>query len=150
MDYKALVLKPRVSEKAYGLSQARNTYAFDVPLDANKHSVARAVGAQYEVTVTEVNIINVKGKAKRTVRKGGRATTGRQNDYKKAYVTLQAGDSLPIFAAIEEAEKQEAETNEKLEKAAEKAAKKSSKKTDAAEEKPAAKLASKLGLKEKK
>lgn len=131
MDYKAIVLKPRVSEKAYALSQARNTYVFDVAQNANKHVVARAVTAQYDVTVLDVNMINVKGKPKRTVRKGGRPVAGRQADVKKAYVTLKAGDSLPIFAAIEEAEAKEAKTQEQLDKAAEKAAKKADKKTDA-------------------
>lgn len=112
------VLKPRMSEKAYAVSQAKNTYVFDVEGDTNKHSVARAISEQYSVTVTGVRVINVKGKVKRTVRKGGRPTMGRQSDVKKAYVTLKAGDSLPIFAAIEEAEAREAETQEKIEKAA--------------------------------
>lgn len=124
---KTIVLKPRLSEKAYGLANARNTYVFDVPGDANKHTVARAVGAQFTVTVTEVNIANIKGKAKRTVRKNGRASAGRQSDIKKAYVTLKAGDSLPLFAAEEEAEAKEAKQTEKLAKASEKDAKKASK-----------------------
>ena len=131
----SLVLKPRVSEKAYGLSQVRNTYVFDVERAANKHTIARAVEAQYGVTVTEVNVVNAKGKAKRTVRKGGRPTMGRTSDVKKAYVTLKAGDSMPIFAAIEEASAKEAETTAKLAKVAEK--------VNAKEEKSAAKAAKK-------
>jgi large subunit ribosomal protein L23 len=123
-----IVLKPRMSEKAYGVSQARNTFVFDVDGDANKHTVARAVAEQYAVTVQTVRIINVKGKVKRTVRKGGRPTMGRQSDTKKAYVTLKAGDTLPIFAAMEEAEAKEAKINEKVEKAVEKAEKKAAKK----------------------
>jgi len=102
---KALALKPRMSEKTFGLSEVRNTYTFDVPGDANKHSVARAVAAQFEVTVEKVNIINVKGKAKRTVRKGGRPVAGRRSDVKKAYVTLKEGDKLPIFATEEDDKK---------------------------------------------
>lgn len=117
----SLVLKPRMSEKAYALSGQRNTYVFDVERAANKHTIARAVTAQYGVTVTEVNVINQNGKAKRTVRKGGRPSMGRQADFKKAYVTLKAGDTLPIFAAIEEAEVKETKLNEKLEKASAKA-----------------------------
>lgn len=109
---KDLILKPRMSEKAYALSQTRNTYVFDVPGDANKHTVARAVAAQFEVTVTNVNIANIAGKAKRTVRKNGRASQGRQNDTSKAYVTLKDGDTLPVFAALE----QEAEAADKKEK----------------------------------
>lgn len=115
-----IILKPRMSEKAYGLSQLTNTYVFDVPQGLNKHSVARAVSAQYEVTVEKVNVTNIKGKAKRTVRKNGRAANGKQNDTRKAYVTLKAGDKLPVFAAVEEEQA-------KAEKAAEKAAKKGKK-----------------------
>jgi large subunit ribosomal protein L23 len=124
---KEVTLKPRMSEKAYGLSQARNTYVFDVPGNANKHVVARAVEAQFKVSVTEVNIANVKGKSKRTVFKRGRAKQGSQSDVKKAYVTLKKGDSLPIFAAVEEAAEKQEKVAELAEKAAEKRAKKEKK-----------------------
>lgn len=129
------VLKPRMSEKAYGVSQLRNTYVFDVEGDTNKHSVARAVSEQYSVSVTAVRVVNQKGKVKRTIRKGGRPTLGRQSDVKKAYVTLKSGDTLPIFAAIEEAEAKEAKVAEKVEKAVEKAEKKEAKKAKKGEEK---------------
>jgi large subunit ribosomal protein L23 len=124
---KTLVLTPRMSEKAYGVSQTHNTYVFVVPNDANRHTVARAVAAQFEVTVENVNIANVKGKAKRTVRKGGRVSRGKQADFKKAYVTLKDGDTLPIFAAVEEATEKEERVAELAEKAAEKRAKKEKK-----------------------
>ena len=97
---KLLTLKPRVSEKTYGLSQLRNLYVFQVPLHANKLEVAQAVAAQYDVTVLGVNCMVQKGKPKRTVRKGGRPTTGKRSDMKKAYVTLKEGDSIPVFAAV--------------------------------------------------
>lgn len=99
---KTMTLKPRISEKAYATSQTRNVYVFVVPNDANKLTVAQAVTAQFGVTVEEVNIMNVKGKAKRTVRKGGRQTQGKDSDFKKAYVTVKAGDSIAIFAAVED------------------------------------------------
>lgn len=100
---KFMTLKPRLSEKTYALSQLRNTYVFDVPTDANKLEIANAVEAQFKVTVMTVNVANVKGKVKRTVRKGGRPVAGRRANGRKAYVTLKAGDSLPVFAAVEEA-----------------------------------------------
>jgi large subunit ribosomal protein L23 len=125
----AIVLIPRVSEKAYGLSTARRTYVFDVQGANNKHTVARAVESQYGVTVTSVNVTNLKGKAKRTVRKGGRGTVGRTSDVKKAYVTLKDGDSLPIFSAIEEASAKEEKANEQFAKVVEKAAAKEEKQT---------------------
>jgi large subunit ribosomal protein L23 len=110
---KTTILTPIVSEKAYGLSQTRNTYVFAVPKDANKHTVARAVAAQFSVTVANVNITNIAGKAKRTIRKSGRAVNGRQSDTHKAYVTLKDGDSLPIFAALEEENTAEKKSTEK-------------------------------------
>ena len=134
----SIVLKPRVSEKAYGMSGKEgksNVYVFDVDGGNNKHSVARAIEAQYGVTVTTVNITNLKGKSKRTVRKGGRPVAGRTSDVKKAYVTLKLGDALPIFAAIDAEAEKDAKTNEQFSKAAEKAA--------AKEEKAAAKAAKK-------
>lgn len=124
---KSIVLLPRLSEKTYGLSQTRNTYVFDVPKSANKHSVARAVTAQFEVTVEKVNIANIDGKAKRTIRKRGRISLGKQVDIKKAYVTLKEGDSLPLFAAVEESEAKSERIAKAAEKAAEKAAKKEKK-----------------------
>lgn len=137
-----IVLKPRLSEKAYGVSQLRNTYVFDVEGDTNKHSVARAVAEQYSVTVTAVRVVNLKGKTKRTIRKGGRPVAGRQSDVKKAYVTLLAGDTLPIFAAIEEADAKQTEVAEKLEKVTAKAEAKEAKK-EAKEAKKADKAAKK-------
>lgn len=103
--HKTMALKPRVSEKAYGLSQTLNTYVFVVPGNANRLTVEQAVTAQFGVTVTGVNMINVKGKAKRTVRKGGRAVAGRDNDIKKAYVTLKEGDSIAVFDTEDKNEK---------------------------------------------
>ena len=89
---KTLLIKPRVSEKAYGQSLTKNTYVFVVPTDANRTQVAEAVEAQFNVSVTDVNILNVKGKAKRTVRKGGRQSQGKDNDFKKAYEDFQAAE----------------------------------------------------------
>ncbi len=98
----SMILKPRVSEKAYGLSQKGNTYVFQVPGDANKLTIAAAIAEQFKVTVVGVNITNLKGKTKRTVRKGGRSTTGSRSDIKKAYVSLKDGDSIAIFANEED------------------------------------------------
>lgn len=129
MEAKTIALKPVLSEKAYALSQVRNTYVFKVPQGTNKHSVARAVEAQFEVSVEAVNITNIAGKAKRTIRKSGRSVNGRQSDIRKAYVTLKQGDSLPIFAALEEETVKAEKTQAAVDKAADKAAKKADKKT---------------------
>ncbi len=102
---KTIALKPRMSEKTYALSLARNVYVFDVPLNVNKLQVAAAVEAQFGVSVTNVRIIIAKGKVARSIRIGARAranVSGKRNDVKKAYVTLKDGDSIAVFAALDE------------------------------------------------
>ena|SRR5688572_20305514 len=116
---KLTLLRPRLSEKTFGLANTNTVYVFDVPASANKHTVAAAVTAQFEVAVVNVNMTNVKGKSKRTVRKGGRAVNGQQSDRKKAYVTLKEGEKLPFFETPED---------KKDKKADKKAAKKEEKK----------------------
>lgn len=124
MTKTSMTLKPRMSEKAYGLSKTRQTYVFAVPDDANKLTVAAAVEAQFKVTVETVNIAIQKGKAKRTYRRGGRPLIGKDNDVKKAYVRLKEGDVIPVFAAIDEEEAKAEKAAAKAEKAAKKAEKK--------------------------
>ncbi len=102
---KLMALKPRISEKAYGVSEKLNTYVFQVPNDSNKLTVSDAVSMQFGVTVKSVNIVNVKGKVKRTFRKGGKANIGKRSDIKKAYVTLKEGDSISIFASEDDDKK---------------------------------------------
>ena len=122
---KTLTLKPRMSEKTYATSQATNTFVFDVPKSANKMQVASAVEEQFAVKVTNVRSIVVKGKKARSIRLGKyrKNVMGVRSNYKKAYVTLQEGDSIPVFAAIEEANEAEAKAAAKAEKKAKKEAK---------------------------
>lgn len=127
---KLVVLKPRMSEKAYGMSQdaKNNTYVFVVDKRANKLSVADAVEKQFEVEVTGVTMAVINGKAKRTfVNRRGKFVRGQRSDIKKAFVTLKEGQSLPIFDAVEEAEEKEAKLSENLKKAQDKAEKKAEK-----------------------
>lgn len=126
---KAITLKPRLNEKTYALA-ATGVYVFEIDRDVNKHSVARAVEAQFDVKVVEVNTVNVKGKAKRIISLTGKRMVnaeGKRPDFKKAYVTLAEGQSLPFFEAIEEAEEKESAAQEKIDKAAAKQAEKETK-----------------------
>ncbi len=128
---KTITLRPRLSEKTYDLSSKR-VYVMEIPKDVNKHSVARAVEAQFEVKVTKVNITNISGKAKRIISISGKRMVnadGKRNDIKKAYVTLAEGYSLPFFEAVEEEEQKEQNVQEKIDKAATKQAAKDAKPT---------------------
>lgn len=126
---KSIILRPRLSEKTYGLSESR-VYVVEVPTDVNKHTVARAIESQFDVKVAKVNMLNVKGKAKRIISVSGKRMVnadGRRNDIKKAYVTLKEGYGLPFFEAIEEEEAKEENVQKQIDKAAEKQAAKAAK-----------------------
>lgn len=112
---KSFVLKPRMSEKAYALSQVEDTYVFMVPKNANKATVATAVEEQFNVTVTDVRVVVSKGKRKLSYQKRNRPVDGKRADSKKAYVRVKKGDKIPIFSALEEDE-QKAEKAAKKEK----------------------------------
>ncbi len=122
---KFMTLKPRQSEKTYALSQT-GVYVFDVPKTANKLQVADAVSAQFDVTVTNVRISILKGKNARSIRIGGKSranVSGMRSDVKKAYITLKDGDSIPVFAALDEQQEKLAKAEEKVAKKAKKAKK---------------------------
>ena len=120
-----IVLRPRLSEKAYAQSQSHNVYVFEVPGDANKQTIAGAVASQFGVGIKSVNILNTQGKAKRTyMNKRGKFVNGTRVDIKKAYVTLVAGESIAIFAAEDAADTKNEKTAATLKKANEKAEKK--------------------------
>ena len=99
---KNIVLKPRLSEKAYGQSIDKNVYVFVVPNTANKQTIALAVASQFDVTVTNVRTVVQKGKSLTSRTKRTRGITVTRKDTKKAYVTVTAGDHIAIFDAPEE------------------------------------------------
>lgn len=85
--YKVL-LGPHSSEKASLLAES-NQYVFRVALDATKPEVKRAVEQLFNVNVKAVQILNRKGKLKRTIR-----GFGKRDDLRKAYVRLAEGQDI--------------------------------------------------------
>jgi large subunit ribosomal protein L23 len=81
-----------LTEKANKLSSTLGQYTFEVFSSATKHTVAQAVEETFKVTVKRVNIMNIRGKNKKS-RKGQPSMT---SDYKKAIVTLKAGDKIEL------------------------------------------------------
>lgn len=95
---KSIIVTPRATEKAYRLITTQNTYVFDVPTNANKDEIVRAVESQFEkVKVASVKTAVQTGKSVRYSRGKNRypGTTSRQ-DTKKAYVTLSEG-KIKVF-----------------------------------------------------
>ena len=82
----------RLTEKASKLSAELGQYTFEVFRYANKHAIAEAVEQTFKVTVRRVNVQNYRGKNKKS-RQGQPSTT---SDFKKAIVTLKAGDKIEL------------------------------------------------------
>ncbi len=82
----------RLTEKSNKLSAELGQYTFEVSPKATKPLIANAVEQTFKVTVTRVNIQNYRGKNKKS-RQGRPSTT---SDYKKAIVTLKAGDKIEL------------------------------------------------------
>lgn len=83
--------KPHLSEKAAMSSNGYSQHVFEVAKDANKFEIRAAVESLFNVKVKNIRTVNVKGKQ---VRFGRRQ--GRQNDWKKAYVTLEQDQQIDI------------------------------------------------------
>ncbi len=81
-----------LTEKANKQSAELGQYTFRVNPRASKHAIAAAVEQTFKVTVRRVNVQNYRGKNKRS-RSGLPSTT---SDYKKAIVTLKAGDKIEL------------------------------------------------------
>jgi large subunit ribosomal protein L23 len=82
-----------LTEKAGKQSASLGQYTFEVFKGADKHQIAAAVEATFKVTVRRVNTMNYRGKNKKS-RTGQPSTT---SDYKKAIVTLKAGDKIELI-----------------------------------------------------
>ncbi len=89
-----VLLAPHVSEKSNRLTDRYNQVAFKVARDATKPEIKDAVELLFKVKVTGVTVLNVKGKRKRFG-----ALTGRRSDWKKAYVSLEAGHEIDFLGA---------------------------------------------------
>jgi len=89
-----VLIRPIITEKTTLLMQ-ENKYTFQVPLNANKVEIRKAVESIFNVKVEKVAIIRVLGKTKRMGR-----TMGKRSDYKKAIVTLKAGETIELFEGV--------------------------------------------------
>lgn len=91
-----LLKKPILTEKMLKLQESKRQYGFEVDSKAGKIEIKKAVQDKFDVTVENVNIINIKGKSKSLNTRRG-ITRGKRADWKKAIVTLRQGDSIDFF-----------------------------------------------------
>jgi len=94
-DPYSIIRAPLLTEKCHDLKETHNQVAFRVDPRANKVEVKAAVEKIFKVKVDCVNIMNVKGKVKRLGR-----NAGRRSNWKKAVVTLKAGENVEIIEGV--------------------------------------------------
>jgi large subunit ribosomal protein L23 len=93
-----ILIRPIITEKMTELGDKRQ-YAFEVPAAVNKIEVGKAVEKKFNVKVTSVRTIIVKGKRKNQMTKRGRFE-GHTKTWKKAIVTLKEGDKIDYFGNV--------------------------------------------------
>ncbi len=89
-----VIRKPVITEKSTMASEA-NAVVFEVAIDANKPQIKEAVESLFGVKVKAVNTTITKGKVKRF-----RGQIGRRNNVKKAYVTLEEGNTIDVTTGL--------------------------------------------------
>ncbi|MBW6513791.1 MAG: 50S ribosomal protein L23 [Candidatus Syntrophosphaera sp.] len=87
-----IVIAPIITEKSEKQVQDTNTYTFKVSINANKIEIKHAIERIFSVKVLDVNTIRMLGKPKRLGK-----YSGKRPDWKKAIVTLRAGDKIGDF-----------------------------------------------------
>ena len=89
-----VISKPVITEKATMASEA-NAVVFEVAIDSSKPQIKEAVEALFNVKVKSVNTTITKGKVKRF-----RGQLGSRKDVKKAYVTLEEGNTIDVSTGL--------------------------------------------------
>lgn len=89
-----VIVKPIITEKATMASEA-GAVVFQVTKTATKPQIKEAVEAVFGVKVKAVNTVVTKGKTKRF-----RGQPGVRSDVKKAYVTLEEGNTIDVSSGL--------------------------------------------------
>ncbi|MFZ1661436.1 MAG: 50S ribosomal protein L23 [Paracoccaceae bacterium] len=89
-----VIQKPVITEKATMASE-NGAVVFRVARDATKPQIKEAVEAVFGVKVKAVNTTITKGKVKKF-----RGRPGERSDVKKAYVTLEEGNTIDVSSGL--------------------------------------------------
>jgi large subunit ribosomal protein L23 len=93
-EYYDVIRKPVITEKSTMASEA-GAVVFEVAIDANKPQIKEAIEGLFGVKVKAVNTTITKGKVKRF-----RGQPGKRKDVKKAYVTLEEGNTIDVTTGL--------------------------------------------------
>lgn len=94
-DVYRMITAPLITEKGTLVNQEGNQVVFKVRREANKAEIRHAVETLFKVKVEKVRTMNYLGKLRRVGRSVGRRTA-----WKKAYVTLAAGQRIDFFETV--------------------------------------------------
>jgi len=89
----SVLIAPHVTEKTSLAMQNHNQYTFRVRREATKGDIRKAIELMFDVKVAGVRVVNETGKRRRFGR-----SIGRTQDWKKAYVSLAAGQTIDYEA----------------------------------------------------
>ncbi len=89
-----VIRQPIITEKATMASE-NNAVVFEVAIEANKPQIKEAVESLFNVKVKAVNTSITKGKVKRF-----KGQLGKRKDVKKAYVTLEEGNTIDVSTGL--------------------------------------------------
>jgi large subunit ribosomal protein L23 len=89
----SVLIAPHVTEKSSLAMQNHNQYTFRVRREATKGDIRKAIELMFDVKVAAVQVVNESGKRRRFGR-----SLGRTQDWKKAYVSLAAGQTIDYEA----------------------------------------------------
>jgi large subunit ribosomal protein L23 len=95
MNQYDIIKRPVNTEKTTIQKEAANQVTFEVDPKANRIEIEKAVEAVFNVKVSGVRTLQVKGKVKRRGR-----TLGKRKDWKKAIVTLMPGERIEFFDGV--------------------------------------------------
>lgn len=87
-----VLVGPHVSEKATDVADRHNQIVFKVRRDSTKSEIRKAVQLLFDVTVTDVQVVNCRGKIKRFGQDWGQRAA-----WKKAYVRLAEGQNIDFM-----------------------------------------------------
>jgi large subunit ribosomal protein L23 len=97
MNSAQILVRPILTEKVNAQMEKAGRYSFEIARFANKLEVKRAVEEFYGVKVEAVNTMRIPAKTKSRFTKAG-LLRGRKSGYKKAIVTLVAGETIDLFS----------------------------------------------------
>ena len=90
-----IIKRPLITEKTSIQKEAANQVSFEVDCRANRVEIKRAIEKIFNVRVSGVKTMQVKGKTKQRGR-----IVGKRKDWKKAIVTLRPGERIDFFEGV--------------------------------------------------